>query len=83
MLLSRDNADEMAHAIAHIPTMQGTAQELKAGLLGQHAELQAAGQAFQESLTELHSLQRTQSALHSCNEARTCSMCCTHICLRS
>ena len=73
----------MAHAIAHIPTMQGTAQELKAGLLGQNAELQAAGQAFQDSLTELHSLQRTQTALHTCNEVRGYISCCMRsLCIR-
>ena len=60
----------MAHAIAHIPAMQSSAQELRANLLGQNAELQAAGQAFCERLTELHGLQRMQTALHSCSEVR-------------
>ena len=56
----------MAHAIAHVPSMEGNARAMREAVLSQNAELHTVGQAFHQRLTELHAAQQTQASLRSC-----------------
>ena len=64
--LRRDSADEMAHAMAHVPSMEGNARSIREIVLGQNSELHSVGQAFHRRLTELHAAEQTQASLGSC-----------------
>ncbi|KAK9807943.1 hypothetical protein WJX73_005699 [Symbiochloris irregularis] len=67
--ICRTNTEEMARALSGLGQVKSLSENLHERLMEHNTELQLTGGTFAQSLTELHHLQRTQTAVTASKQA--------------